>query len=347
VPISIAATASAFPATATASTTSVAAAASATSVAVAASATAIAVATRYSPLAASATSVAVAASAASVAVATSATSVTVATYHSHLTAATTPTVADVVWAADHHDECPRPQPAAVVRDRPRSTQRPRPVRDFLRALPIRWPGGGGSLSSLPSIAIADGEQQAAFLNRCKDTCLGSADCVGFVEAGCDQAGCTLCEFRSAAASVSYVVPAPQTYLWLGGTSRASKTGAANAASLDTYPYDDGAATPWPDAAASSSEEGKPCEDAGQLAFSPTEFAAVIGATLLSGALIGATLALACSRCRARLAARGSAHKAKPSVPLPPHYFEGGIAVKPEASSELSSERSFGSVSANV
>jgi len=204
-----------------------------------------------------------------------------------------------------------------------------------------------SLSSLPSIAIADGEQQAAFLNRCKDTCLGSADCVGFVEAGCDQAGCTLCEFRSAAASVSYVVPAPQTYLWLGGTSRASKTGAANAASLDTYPYDDGAATPWPDAATSSSEEGKPCEDAGQLAFSPTEFAAVIGATLLSGALIGATLALACSRCRARLAARGSAHKAKPSVPLPPHYFEGGIAVKPEASSELSSERSFGSVSANV
>lgn len=203
-----------------------------------------------------------------------------------------------------------------------------------------------SLSSLPAIAIADDEEHAAFLNRCKDTCLGSADCIGFVEAGCDQAGCTLCEFRGAAGDLSYVVPAPQTYLWLGGASRASRTGEAGAASLDTYPYDDGVALLWSDA--SSDDEGQSSGEAGTLAFSPTEFAAVISATLLSGALLGGALALACSRCKARLAARSSGHKAQPSVPLPPHYFKEGLAVKPEANTEPSSERSFGSaVSANV
>jgi len=183
-----------------------------------------------------------------------------------------------------------------------------------------------SLSSLPSIAIADAEQPDAFLARCKGTCLDETSCVGFTESGCDEAGCALCEFKSASTD-SYVLPASHIYLWLGGTSRKSSyTSSARAANLHVSydEYDDGA-TSVADGAASPLARPNDTfpSEAGQFTFSAKEIAAGISVAVLSGVLIGNLLALACIRCcrgRCGLRKRRSLpHLAQPSVPFP-HYF---------------------------
>jgi len=172
-------------------------------------------------------------------------------------------------------------------------------------------------SSLPSIAIADAELHDAFLSRCKDTCLDTTDCIGFIEAGCNQDSCSLCEFKSATSANSFVVPDSHTYVWLDGSSRASSVKgsvfdeATLGTSYDEYDdsttstvddYDDNSVTSTADIEAPplQPDAGSP-DDASPFTFSAAEVVAGISAAVLSGIVIGGLLVATCSRCRARCA----------------------------------------------
>jgi len=184
--------------------------------------------------------------------------------------------------------------------------------------------GWTSLSSFPSIAIGDAEQPTAFLARCKGTCLDTADCIGFVESGCDEAGCTLCELKSAASDSSYIVPAFHTYLWLGGSSPASSytPSARGGVSVHDASSNEYGATRTADEEAAPlglATDAGSLGDAGQFTFTATEVAAGISTFVLSALLNCGVLALACIRCcRGRLGLRKSPRKL--NIPIPAYYL---------------------------
>jgi len=193
-----------------------------------------------------------------------------------------------------------------------------------------------SLPSLPSITIADAELHATFLSRCKDTCIDTPDCIGFVEADCDQDGCTNCEFKSAVRTDAYVIPATHTYLWLGAGSPFSRASRAKGsvifddeAKLDTSndENDDPTGAADEEVAALGREPGS-FGQAGRFTFTATEVAVGIAAAVFWGWIMGSVLQPACVRCcKGRFALRMrkvsrkpqslSAMRASPAVVLHP------------------------------
>jgi len=185
-----------------------------------------------------------------------------------------------------------------------------------------------SLSSLPSMEANETEASAAFLTRCKAVCAETSGCVGFVQSECDVAGCALCEFKSAASDDSYVVPANNTYVWLGGSSDSAAPVAKGGVSvgviaLDTS-YTSYGGTVNDKATRAADEEAMPLRPnvspagaAGQFTFSATEVALVLSVVLNCVFFV-----ISCfQRCKGRFRIRKVPHiKAQSSAPLPPDYF---------------------------